>query len=101
MPQTVEVRFKGTRRDFFLWPDDREPLRLKEAVIVELERGQDFGRIQSVGQTAELKCSGGCTSCAIGTGIEESRNGGRAVEASDLSLTKRFAMTPWRPPIAR
>ncbi|MFN8651430.1 MAG: regulatory iron-sulfur-containing complex subunit RicT [Gemmatimonadales bacterium] len=83
MPQTVEVRFKGTRRDFFLWPDDREPLRLKEAVIVELERGQDFGRIQSVGQTAELKCSGGCTSCAIGTGIEESRNGGRAVEASE------------------
>jgi cell fate regulator YaaT (PSP1 superfamily) len=83
MPQTVEVRFKGTRRDFFLWPDDQPPLRLREAVVVELERGQDFGRVHSAGEVAEKKCGGGCTSCAIGTGIEESRAGGRAVEDSE------------------
>lgn len=94
MPQTVEVRFKGTRRDFFLWPDDQAPLRLKEAVIVELERGQDFGRIQSVGETAELKCSGGCTSCAIGTGIEESRNGGRAVEPGEVEAAVALEDAP-------
>ena len=45
MPQTVEVRFKGTRRDFFLWTDEQDPLRLKEAVVVEAERGLDFGRV--------------------------------------------------------
>ena len=39
MPSTVEVRFKGTRKDYFLWPDDAEPLRARRAVIVEVERG--------------------------------------------------------------
>src|SRR5690606_17368711 len=67
MPQTVEVRFKGTRRDFFLWPDEQEPLRLSEAVIVQAERGQDFGRVQSAGAVAEKKCGGGCTSCERGS----------------------------------
>ena len=83
MPQTIEVRFKGTRRDFFLWPDDQEPLRLREAVVVELERGHDFGRVHTAGEIAEKKCGGGCTSCAIGHGIEESRAGGREVEAGE------------------
>ena len=67
MPQTVEVRFKGTRRDFFHWPDEQEPLRLSEAVIVQAERGQDFGRVQSAGAVAEKKCGGGCTSCERGS----------------------------------
>lgn len=80
MPQTVEVRFKGTRRDFFLWPDDQEPLRLREAVVVELERGQDFGRVHTAGEIAEKKCGGGCTSCSTGVGIEEAKSGGKAIE---------------------
>ncbi|MDQ2670727.1 MAG: hypothetical protein M3Y31_08855, partial [Gemmatimonadota bacterium] len=63
--QTVEVRFKGTRKDYFGWPADDAPLRLQEAVIVEAERGQDFGRVTAVGDVAERKC-GGCTSCAVG-----------------------------------
>ncbi|MDX2121392.1 MAG: regulatory iron-sulfur-containing complex subunit RicT [Gemmatimonadota bacterium] len=67
MPQTVEVRFKGTRRDFFHWPDGQDPLRLNEAVIVQAERGQDFGRVQSAGAVAEKKCGGGCTSCERGS----------------------------------
>jgi cell fate regulator YaaT (PSP1 superfamily) len=83
MPQTVEVRFKGTRRDFFLWPDEQDPLRIKEAVVVELERGQDLGRVHTAGAAAEKKCSGGCTSCAVGEGIHESRAGGRAVEGEE------------------
>lgn len=91
MPQTVEVRFKGTRRDFFLWPDDREPLRLREAVVVELDRGQDFGRVHTAGELAEKKCGGGCTSCAIGTGIEEARAGGRAVEEADADTAVALA----------
>ena len=66
MPQTVEVRFKGTRRDFFLWTDEQDPLRLKEAVVVEAERGLDFGRIFSAGEVAQKKCAGACNGYAVG-----------------------------------
>ena len=82
MPQTVEVRFKGTRREFFAWPDDREPLRLHEAVVVPAERGQDLGRVLTTGPSAEKKC-GACSSCAVGVRVAEARTGGRAVETSE------------------
>jgi cell fate regulator YaaT (PSP1 superfamily) len=70
MPQTVEVRFKGTRKAYFLWADEANPIRVKEPVIVEVERGRDLGRVTAVGDTATQKC-GGCTSCAVGEGVEE------------------------------
>ncbi|MFZ5624620.1 MAG: PSP1 domain-containing protein [Gemmatimonadota bacterium] len=66
MPQTVEVRFKGNRKDFFLWPDDGEPLRVLDPVIVEVERGKDFGRVSATGEQATRKCASGCSGCAIG-----------------------------------
>jgi cell fate regulator YaaT (PSP1 superfamily) len=66
MPTTVEVRFKGNRKDYFLWADDSEPLRLSEAVIVPVERGVDFGRVSAVGETATRKCASGCAGCAVG-----------------------------------
>jgi cell fate regulator YaaT (PSP1 superfamily) len=59
---TVEVRFKGTRKAYFLWPGE-EPLRVGDAVIVEAERGRDLGHVTALGELAEKKC-GGCTSCA-------------------------------------
>jgi cell fate regulator YaaT (PSP1 superfamily) len=65
MSQTVEVRFKGTRKAYFVWEDDADPLHLKDPVIVEVERGRDLGRVSAVGETALKKC-GGCTSCAVG-----------------------------------
>jgi cell fate regulator YaaT (PSP1 superfamily) len=65
MSQTVEVRFKGTRKAYFVWEDEADPLHVKEPVIVEVERGRDLGRVTAVGDTAEKKC-GGCTSCAVG-----------------------------------
>ncbi len=65
--QTVEVRFKGNRKAFFSWENEAEPLHLAEPVIVEAERGLDFGRVNSVGDTAEKKC----TSCATGCGTGE------------------------------
>lgn len=67
MPQTVEVRFKGTRRDFFRWPEDDAPLRPSEAVIVQAERGQDFGRVHTAGAAAEKKCGTSCGGCERGT----------------------------------
>ena len=63
MPQTVEVRFKGNRRAFHAWHDDATPLRKDDPVIVEAERGLDFGFIQSAGAAAEAKC-GGCDGCS-------------------------------------
>jgi len=68
--QTVEVRFKGTRKVYFLWPGD-EPLRVGEAVIVEVERGRDLGRVTAIGDLAEKKCGGGCSGCAVGGEAEE------------------------------
>ncbi len=62
MPQLVEVRFKGNRRDFFAWDDTTEPLRLNEAVVVAVDRGLDLGRVNTTGEAAAAKC-GGCTSC--------------------------------------
>jgi cell fate regulator YaaT (PSP1 superfamily) len=65
MPTTVEVRFKGNRKDYFLWSDEAEPLRLWDAVIVPVERGLDFGRISSTGDTAAKKCNS-CHGCSVG-----------------------------------
>ena len=69
MSLTVEVRFKGTRKAYFLWPGE-EPLRVGDAVIVEAERGRDLGHVTALGELAETKC-GGCTSCATSAVAEE------------------------------
>ncbi len=66
MPQTVEVRFKGNRKDYFLWPDESPPLHTRDPVIVEAERGIDFGRVSVVGDQATKKCASGCAGCAVG-----------------------------------
>jgi cell fate regulator YaaT (PSP1 superfamily) len=63
--QTVEVRFKGTRKGYYLWNSALEPLRVTEAVIVEADRGQDFGRVSAVGETAAKKCGSSCSGCAV------------------------------------
>jgi cell fate regulator YaaT (PSP1 superfamily) len=57
----LEVRFKGNRREYFTWPSD-DPLRIDEPVIVEVERGQDFGLVSAVGGVAEKKCQR-CGAC--------------------------------------
>jgi cell fate regulator YaaT (PSP1 superfamily) len=66
MSQTVEVRFKGTRKAYFVWDDADAPIRTGEAVVVEVERGRDFGRVTAVGDVAAKKCAGGCSGCAVG-----------------------------------
>ena len=60
----AEVRFKGMRRGYFntgsldLTPGDR--------VIVQADRGEDFGQVTALGSIAERKCSssGGCATPA-------------------------------------
>jgi cell fate regulator YaaT (PSP1 superfamily) len=65
--QTIEVRFKGTRKAYFVWGDEAAPLRNGEMVVVEVERGRDVGRVSAVGDVAGRKCASGCNGCAVGT----------------------------------
>ena len=51
MKAVVEVRFKGNRLEYFNWSSG-EPLALDEPVIVEVERGQDLGRVSALGPVA-------------------------------------------------
>jgi len=64
VPQFVEVRFKGNRKAYFEWHDS-EPLRLQEPVIVEAERGMDYGLVNALGDIARTKCDR-CAGCALG-----------------------------------
>jgi cell fate regulator YaaT (PSP1 superfamily) len=66
----LEVRFKGNRREYFTWPSaDSSPLRLDVPVIVEVDRGQDFGVVSALGAVAEKKCHrcGACGGSGLGT----------------------------------
>ena len=54
MPQLVEIAFKGNRKEFFLWEGD-EPPPLKAGVIVDADRGEDFGHVHATGETAEKR----------------------------------------------
>ena len=72
MSHTVEVRFKGTRKGYFTWPEGSEPIHVGDAVIVEVERGRDLGRVTAVGDVATKKCAGSCSGCALG---EEASDG--------------------------
>lgn len=70
MTPVIEVRFKGNRREYFTWPSaDPPPLRIDEPVIVEVERGQDFGVVSAVGTVAEKKCQR-CGACNAGPSPE-------------------------------
>jgi cell fate regulator YaaT (PSP1 superfamily) len=64
LPEVVEVRFKGNRKEYFTWPSEQLPA-LHDPVIVEVERGQDFGRVSAVGPVAVRKCGGGCSGCSL------------------------------------
>ena len=57
MSHLIEVAFKGNRKDFFLWEDD-EPPRIKTAVIVDADRGEDLGYVHSLGELAEKRNAG-------------------------------------------
>ncbi len=63
MPQLVEVRFKGNRKAYFEWHEP-EPLRPQEPVVVEAERGLDYGLVSAVGDIAQKKCDR-CRGCAL------------------------------------
>ncbi len=63
MAHLIEVAFRGNRKEFFTWTGDTAP-PLKAGVIVEADRGEDFGRVHATGELAEVRCRG----CAHGCG---------------------------------
>jgi cell fate regulator YaaT (PSP1 superfamily) len=50
----IEVGFKGNRKEFFLWESDEAP-PTGAPVIVDADRGEDFGRVVSTGEEAERR----------------------------------------------
>ena len=64
MPELLEVRFKGNRKAFFTW-DNTETIALGDPVVVEVDRGVDFGHVSAVGEAAAKKCGAGCNGCAL------------------------------------
>ena len=64
MTAVVEVRFKGNRKEYFGWSAD-QPLAVQDPVIVEVDRGEDFGRVSATGDLAVRKCGGGCHGCSL------------------------------------
>jgi cell fate regulator YaaT (PSP1 superfamily) len=84
MAHLIEVAFKGNRREFFVW-EGEEPPRLHAPVIVEADRGEDLGRVHSVGELAERRCSG----CAHGCGTERPTR--RVIRAATTDDERRAA----------
>lgn len=64
MPELIEVRFKGNRKDFYTWGLETPP-QVGVSVVVEAERGQDLGVVSAVGEVVQKKCGVGCTGCAV------------------------------------
>jgi len=68
LTSVVEVRFKGNRLEYFTWPAAEPPLpplTPGDAVIVEVERGQDLGTVSALGEPALKKCGRGCHGCTL------------------------------------
>ena len=90
MSAVVEVRFKGNRLEYFNWPAE-ETLAPHDAVIVEVERGQDLGRVSAVGDTALKKCARGCGGCAIADAVKTvERQVVRRATPADVDVAERL-----------
>jgi cell fate regulator YaaT (PSP1 superfamily) len=78
LPQLVEVRFKGNRKDYFTYDHDAD-LAIGDPVVVEVERVRDLGLVSAVGAAAERKCGVACQGCSLG---EPKKPNGKVVRAA-------------------
>ncbi|MBI3983347.1 MAG: Signal peptidase-like protein [Gemmatimonadetes bacterium] len=65
MPDLIEVRFKGNRKDYFT-SDGAPEISVGGAVLVEADRGLDLGTVTAIGELATRKCGVACAGCASG-----------------------------------
>ena len=86
MPHLVEIAFKGNRKEFFLW-DYPDPPPVNAAVIVDVDRGEDFGVVHAVGDVAAKRNTGCAHGC--GTGMPE-RKALRLANAKDKALSEEL-----------
>ena len=93
-PHLVEVAFKGKRREFFLW-DGEDPPRVESTVIVEVDRGEDLGRVHSIGERAATRCGG----CAHGCGTAAPER--KVLRAATPEDERRASELPDQDEIAR
>jgi cell fate regulator YaaT (PSP1 superfamily) len=94
VPQLVEVRFKGNRKAYFEWHEP-EPLRSAEPVIVESERGLDYGLVSAIGVVAKQKCDR-CQSCALGERGERDSEAHRRPPEPTRKVVRRASSTDKR-----
>ena len=88
MAHLIEVAFRGNRKEFFSWTGETVP-PLKAGVIVEADRGEDFGRVHSTGELAEVRCNG----CAHGCGTTPPpRAALRLATAADEQLDRELTV---------
>ena len=85
-PRLVEVNFKGNRRAYFDTEDDT--LRTGEYVLVEVERGQDLGRVKSVGGVAARTCASCGPSGEGGAGTQRVLRRAEAEEVQQLMVLR-------------
>lgn len=90
MTAVVEVRFKGNRLEYFNWSAE-ETLAQHDPVIVEVERGQDLGRVSAIGDTALKKCARGCGGCAVADAVKTvERQVVRRATRADVDVAERL-----------
>jgi len=93
MSHLIEVAFPGNRKEFFSW-DEPEPPPVKAAVIVDADRGEDFGYVHAVGELAEKRnrgCAHGCGPSSVAS--ESAAPARRALRiASDADLRQAGSM---------
>ncbi|MDX1395118.1 MAG: regulatory iron-sulfur-containing complex subunit RicT [Gemmatimonadota bacterium] len=77
--QILEVRFKGLRSDYFTFSHP-VPLREREYVVVEADRGRDIGVVRRAVNAEDLACEGGCDAV-----------GGRSVPTPEKRIIRRAA----------
>ena len=54
--EIVEVQFKRERKEYYINKDNLD-LKLGDYVVVEVDRGEDLGRVVEIGELADRKCS--------------------------------------------
>jgi cell fate regulator YaaT (PSP1 superfamily) len=89
VPELIEVRFKGNRKDIYTW-DNGTPPAVGVPVVVEAERGQDLGVVSAVGEVARKKCGVGCTGCAVAAPKEPRGKIVRAAAPEDARTSREL-----------
>lgn len=93
MPHLIEVAFPGNRKEFFEWTEP-EPPPLKAPVIVDADRGEDFGYVHAVGEMAEKRSRGCAHGCGYSPGTNEPAGPARRAlrVASDADVRQAGSM---------